>query len=139
RFSASSRAPGRAPPAASIASMTRAPSVNSNTPGWRTHAATSTKTMTSGDGLADAGADAVPPLGVVGASTGRGSDRTYQRPAPPRVTASSATNPMSSPRESAARRSRIEPSDMPPPTGGDRDAEGYRAPPGRTATRRHGA
>ncbi len=61
----------------------------------------------------------MPPLGAVDTSTGRGNDRTYQRPAPPRVTASSATNPMSSPRESAARRSRIEPSDMPSPRSGE--------------------
>src|SRR4029453_17926070 len=64
------------------------------------------------------GADAVPPLGAVATSTGRGSDRTYQRPAPPRVTARSVTSPTSSPRESAARRSRIEPSDMLPPDRG---------------------
>src|SRR4029450_13079687 len=120
RFSASSRAPERAPPAASMASITRAPSVNSYTPGRRTQPATSTRTTTSGEGLADAGADAVPPLGAVATSTGRGSDRTYQRPAPPRVTARSATSPTSSPRERAARRSRSGPSEMPPPTGGGR-------------------
>src|SRR4029453_17722513 len=101
-----------------MASITRAPSVNSYTPGRRTQPATSTRTTTSGEGLADAGANAVPPLGAAATSTGRGSDRTDQRPAPPRVTARSATSPTSSPRERAARRSRIEPSDMPPPDRG---------------------
>src|ERR687897_2660235 len=66
-------APGRAPPAASIASMTRAPSANSYTPGRRTHPATSTRITVVGDADADAGATgASPGPGVAATSTGRG-------------------------------------------------------------------
>src|SRR5262249_23122601 len=52
RLSDVSNAPGRGPPAASIASITRAPSSNSYTPGCRTQPATSTSRITAGDGLA---------------------------------------------------------------------------------------
>src|SRR5262245_16976380 len=117
RFSDSNIAPERAPPAASIASITRAPSSNSYTPGCRTHPATSTRT-TTGDGLAEAaGAGTSRPESAVMA-TGRGSERTYQRPAPPIVTASRAIRPINSLRESADRRSRIDPSDTGLPSRG---------------------
>src|SRR5918994_3267623 len=100
-------APGRAPPAASIASMTRAPSANSYTPGRRTHPATSTRITVVGD------ADAVGPGtrtsdGPERTCTGAGSERTYQNPAPATVTPTTATSAMSSTRDSVARRSRID-------------------------------
>src|SRR5262245_59536570 len=111
RLSDVSIAPGRAPPAASIASITRAPSSNSYTPGCRTHPATSTSRITVGEGLAvAAGAGIWSPAFGDATATGFGSDRTYQRPAPPSVTASSETRPTSSARESAERRSRNDPS-----------------------------
>ncbi len=47
---------------------------------------------------------AVPSV-VARTSTGRGSDRAYQSPAPPSVTATTAASPISSARESAERRS----------------------------------
>src|SRR4051812_36601180 len=94
-----------APPAVSIASMTRSPSVNSYTPGFRTSPATSTRSgagVSAGDAAAATPGGGAPPART---STGCGSDRRYQRPAPPSVMPTIATSPTSSPRESADRRS----------------------------------
>src|SRR5918995_1988916 len=105
-------APGRAPPAASIASMTRAPSANSYTPGRRTHPATSTRITAVGD--ADS-VGAVTRASDERTCTGGGSERTYQNPAPATVTPTTATSAMSSARDSVARRSRIDsPGNTPP-------------------------
>src|ERR687897_793913 len=103
---------GRAPPAASIASMTRAPSANSYTPGRRTHPATSTRITVVGDAV---GAATRASDGPERTCTGAGSERTYQNPAPATVTPTTATSAMSSARDSVARRSRIvSPGNAPP-------------------------
>src|SRR3954447_24402356 len=105
RLSSVRSALSSAPPARSTASITRSPGWNSKTPGFRTAPATST--ISAGDALDDADADAEPdatattaaPVGgapndvcatgaadpaVVATSTGRGSDRVYHRPTPAR-------------------------------------------------------
>src|SRR5919201_2487008 len=107
-------APGRAPPAASIASMTRAPSANSYTPGRRTHPATSTRITVAGDAEA-VGAATRASDGPDRTSTGAGSERRYQNPAPATVTPTTATSAMSSARDSVARRSRIDSPGKAPP------------------------
>ena len=114
RFSDVRSAPGRGPPAASTASITRCPDVNSYTPGRRTHPATSTKIGT-GLGVGDAaGGPAGEPnpagAAVACTATGFGNERVYQSPTPPSVTTTTTPSPINSLRESDDRRSPI---DMP--------------------------
>src|SRR5262245_17880911 len=96
-------APGFAPPAASMASTTRDPTASWYTPGFWTRPATWTNTVVGdGDGAGppDGEAPTGPPPGPPGSRaavetlTGRGSDRTYQTPAPTRTTTPTTANPM---------------------------------------------
>src|SRR5215204_5258239 len=94
RLSDSSDALAVEPPAASIASTIRSPSVNSYTPGFRTAPATSTM---SGEGDGDEGAVETNGFAVARrTSTGFGSERLYQSAAPQSVTTMITTRPMSS-------------------------------------------
>src|SRR3954463_659248 len=66
-------APGRAPPAALIASMTRAPAGRLTTPGWRTFPPTSTTSVVA-EGLGGGPADASAAGWAAGRRTGWGTD-----------------------------------------------------------------
>jgi hypothetical protein len=73
--------------------------------------------MSTTAGVADADAAGAAETDIARTSTGLGKDRVYQSAAPPSNAINSAARASSSPRESIASRSRMEPSDIVPPRG----------------------